>query len=230
MNDLKTELTTIYQRLFSFYGPRNWWPAESWFEVVIGTILTQSVTWNSVERSISQLKEHNLIDIDKISRMDETKLYPFIKTTRFYQRKANTIKNFCYLYQNEYENNIENMINTPINRIREDLLNLKGIGRETADSILLYALNKPIFVVDSYTKRIFYRYGYFHEKSPYRHIQCFFMKNIKKDILIYNDFHAQIVNLGNSVCRTNPKCLECPINRINKQIGCNYFLHDFDSN
>ncbi|MCE5298629.1 MAG: endonuclease III domain-containing protein [Methanoregulaceae archaeon] len=217
------KLLKIYQSLFSEYGSRYWWPADSRLEVIIGAILAQNVAWKNVEIAIGNLKTEGLLNSEKLYRSDVGSIAPLIRSSRFYNQKAIKIKNFMDFFYNDYNGNLEKMSQEETLLLRNKLLKIKGLGEETVDSILLYACNKPIFVVDAYTKRIFSRYGLVEEIANYSDLQFFFTKNLPQDIALYNDFHAQIVHLGNLICKKHPECGNCPIRKVGKNILCQYY-------
>ena len=219
---IKQQLLDIYTVLLGTYGHQNWWPADEPFEVIIGAILTQNVSWNNVEKAIANLKGANLLTPNKMHEVPTNELSVLIKPTRYYNQKAHKIKSFLDFLFEKYSGDFREMKNQKIGRIREELLGIKGFGKETVDSILLYALDYPIFVIDAYTKRIFERYGFFPESSSYEECQSFFMSDLPRDISLYNDFHAQIVILGKMVCKKNPSCEKCPIKRVKNDLQCSY--------
>jgi endonuclease III related protein len=216
------KLQKIYTVLLHEYGHRNWWPAETSFEVIIGAILTQNVSWKNVEIAINNLKEVKLLDAEKLYRSETDTIAPLIKSSRYYNQKAKKIKNFMDFFYTDYNGSLERMSLEESTLLRNKLLKIKGLGEETVDSILLYSCNKPIFVVDAYTKRIFSRFGLIEEMATYREIQHFFMENLPQDIVLFNDFHAQIVHLGNKICKTHPECTQCPIRKIDGTLKCRY--------
>jgi endonuclease-3 related protein len=206
-------LIDIFDALYSTFGPQHWWPAKSDFEVIVGAILTQSVSWVNVEKAIRNLKKESLLSIDAILEADEKSLAGLIKSTRFYNQKAAKLKNFCNYIKTRYTGDIYEMFKNDVLKIRQELLSIKGLGAETADSIILYAAKKPIFVVDSYTKRVFFRMGFFDDSIDYQSMQDFFMKHLPKDTKLYNEYHALIVKLGKDYCLSRqPKCEVCPLN------------------
>jgi len=218
----KKDLLKIYQCLYRHYGNRNWWPADSPFEVIIGAILTQNVSWPNAKKAINNLKSKNLLDAQRLNKSDATEIAPLIISSRYYNMKAQKIKNFLDFFFEDYNGDLISMSNDEMIPLRKKLLKIKGLGEETVDSILLYACGKPIFVVDAYTKRIFSRYGFVDENARYRDVQSFFMDNLPEDIELYNDFHAQVVHLGNLICKRQPECDKCPIKKINNKIKCRY--------
>lgn len=219
---VQNRLLTIYEILLCEQGFRHWWPSESPFETIIGAILTQNVAWVNAERAIKNLRNNDLLEPLKLYDTDIETISQLIVSSRFYNQKAKKIKNFVTFFIDNYNADLELMKNEDLITIKTELINIKGLGEETVDSILLYALNKPIFVIDAYTMRIFKRYGFLHNEKKYSEIQKFFMNNLPEDVSLFNDFHAQIVYLGNSICKKDPLCIKCPIKKINENFGCNY--------
>jgi len=209
---MKRRLNVFYQRLYAAFGKQYWWPAESAFEVMVGAILAQNTSWSNVEKAILALKKKQVLEPAKIHVMPERKLALLIKSAGYYNIKARRLKNFLKFYLENYNFSLNKFASQRLEVLRAKLLDVNGIGPETADSILLYALNKPIFVVDSYTKRIFSRHGLVKPDADYSQIQELFMQNLNKDQQFFNEYHALIVKLGKDFCRKNPKCSGCPLN------------------
>ncbi|RKY85052.1 hypothetical protein DRQ09_07790, partial [candidate division KSB1 bacterium] len=187
---LKKELISLFDKLLSSFGPRNWWPADSKFEVVIGAILAQNTAWKNVKKAISNIKNNNLMNPEKLYLIEENVLAEIVKTSGYFRQKAKKIKNFLKFFKEKYDFSFEKMALQKKDILRKELIGVWGIGEETADSILLYALNIPSFVVDSYTKRIFLRLGYFNKEPDYFQLKKFFEDNLPEDVYIYNEFHA----------------------------------------
>ncbi len=203
-------LMNIYKKLLNYYKKQNWWPAETRYEVVVGAILTQNTSWKNVEKAINNLKIANLIDEYKIYKINEDYLKSLIKPAGFYNIKAKRLKNITSFIIENYKST-ENMYlsDEPIDILRKKLLNVKGVGKETADTILLYALDRLSFVIDNYTKRMFVRLGFINNDYNYEKIKCFFEKNLPRDLEIYKEFHALIVQHCKTFCKKNPKCENC---------------------
>jgi len=190
----------------------NWWPGDSALEIMIGAILTQNTNWNNVTKAIKRLKSKDLLNVKSLINIDEQYLGQLIKSCGYYNLKAKRLKNFIRFFSQKYNGSTELMFSKNLLTLRGELLTVNGIGSETADSILLYAGEKPIFVVDAYTRRIFQRHKYISSEDNYEYIQQYFMKNLPRDYQLYNEFHAQIVMLGKSYCkRKNPNCQDCPL-------------------
>ena len=205
-------LLKIYNSLYDFFGPLNWWPGDTPFEIMVGAILTQNTAWRNVEKAINNLKKENLLEAQKLYYINPKKLAQLIKPSGYYNIKARRLKNFVNLFVNDFEGSTEKMFSGDSKELRKKLLKVNGIGPETADSILLYAGEKPFFVVDAYTKRIFSRHKLISKDSTYYQIQEFFIKNLDQDVKLFNEFHAQIVILGKTICTSrNPDCAKCPI-------------------
>ena len=205
------KLIKIYQKLYSSIGPRHWWPGDSPFEVIIGAILTQNTSWKNVEIAIRALKEKNLLDPLKLYGVGDKLLANTIKSSGFFNIKARRIKTFMsFLFEN-YQGSLEKMFSEGLTPLREKLLKINGIGPETADSILLYAGGKPIFVVDAYTKRILARHNLISKTASYSEIQELFMENLKKDAGMFNEYHALLVYTGKYFCKKRPNCENCPM-------------------
>jgi len=217
----------IYLLLYKKFNSQGWWPFtlenelhprhhgisprndRERFEIIIGAILTQNTNWKNVEKAIYNLNKESLADIKKIKKISHKKLASLIRPSGYYNQKAERLRIMAEFLS---RNPINRLMKVGIEKLREKLLKVKGIGPETADSILLYAFNKPIFVVDAYTKRIFQRIGY-KEKS-YEELQELFMSNLEKDTKLFNEYHALLVELGKNYCRKKPDCKECPLAKL----------------
>ena len=211
-NKTQDILEEIYQKLFSRFGKQHWWPAQTQFEVIVGAILTQNTNWANVEKAINNLKKNKLLAPKKLYLLPEKKLAAFIVSAGYYNIKAKRLKAFMGFFFKNYNGSVKKMASRDTVRLRRELLSVKGIGPETADSILLYALNKLVFVVDAYTKRIFSRHGFIHEDTDYHQVQDLFMQSMKKDIQLFNEYHALIVRLGKDFClKKKPRCEICPL-------------------
>ncbi|MFA5050228.1 MAG: endonuclease [Candidatus Micrarchaeia archaeon] len=180
------KIISHYRYLLKKYGKQGWWPADSNYEIVVGALLTQNTNWKNVEKAISNLKKEKVLIPKKILSINLEKLKKLIRPAGFYNQKASRLKELTKKYLKIKNKNLS------IEKLREELLSVKGIGPETADSIILYAFNKPIFVIDSYTKR-FCRYYSLFEGKTYDDYRLFFQSNLPKSAKIYNEFHALIV-------------------------------------
>lgn len=205
-------LSAIYKKLYSRFGPQYWWPADTPFEVMVGAVLTQNTSWQNVEKAIKNLKQNKLLEPQKLFRLPKRKLAGLIRPAGYFNIKAKRLKNFLDFFLLVYQGKVKKMAARDAFRLRQQLLSVNGIGPETADSILLYALAKPVFVVDAYTKRIFSRHRLIKEDADYAMVQDLFMRNIKKDVKMFNEYHALLVKLGKEFCLKNkPKCEICPL-------------------
>ena len=207
---MNPSLNQIYKIFFKAYGEQYWWPGDTPFEIAIGAILTQNVSWKNVETAIRNLKTEKLLSPKALYSAPDKKIAPLIRPTGYYNQKTKKINNFLKWFRN-YNFSFKRLERVDLPALRDELLSINGIGPETADSILLYALSKNIFVVDAYTRRIFSRLGKFSEKSTYHEIQNFFHGHFKGDTGDYNEYHALIVKHGKDICRTKPLCGECCI-------------------
>jgi endonuclease III related protein len=205
----RRQLRMIYEKLMLRYGPQHWWPADSPFEVIIGAILTQSAAWRNVEKAINNMKSSDALTIKKLRNMPLQDLAKLIRPSGYYNAKAKKLKAFISWLNENCDNDLEVLFNKDINDLREKLLSIHGIGEETADSIILYAAEKPIFVIDAYTKRIISRIGLLPVDAGYNTFQRFFMEKLKPEVYMFNEYHALLVCLGKQICRKNPLCKEC---------------------
>jgi endonuclease-3 related protein len=205
-------LIKIYKRLLENYGEQNWWPADSKLECAIGAILTQNTSWNNVEKAIINIKSVMDITIENLSVLSTNELSLLIRPSGFYKQKAKRIKRLIEFINNQYEGKIENMEHENLKSLRAGLLSINGIGPETADCILLYVVNKPIFVIDKYTYRLLYRHGFIVRETSYSEMQNLFMENLENRSGLFGEFHALIVEVGKNHCKKRAICEDCPIN------------------
>ncbi|MBN1283347.1 MAG: endonuclease III domain-containing protein [Proteobacteria bacterium] len=204
-----------FRLMLERFGPRGWWPGETPFEVMVGAILTQNTNWKNVEKAIANLKREGVLDPQELLDLSPARLASLIRPAGYFRVKAKRLRSFLKYFVENYEGNARKMAKRELPKLREELLAVNGIGPETADSILLYALKKPVFVIDAYTKRILSRHGLCAEEDTYDDLQALFMDRIEGDIPLYNEYHALIVETGKDYCRTNPRCEECPLNGWN---------------
>jgi len=214
---MRTLLIKIYRTLYRAYGPRHWWPGETPFEVMVGAILTQNTSWRNVEKAIQHLKEKGVLNNEGIHQLRKPQLASLIKSSGYYRIKADRLKAFVDFLFKEYSGKVEKMGRERLEVLRPKLLKVKGIGPETADSILLYGLRKPIFVVDAYTKRILSRHGMISKRTSYEETQKLFMDHLPLDERLFNEYHALFVHLGKTVCKKIPKCDICPLKGIEER-------------
>ncbi|HVN09548.1 MAG TPA: endonuclease III domain-containing protein [Patescibacteria group bacterium] len=208
----RPELEEYYRALHSAMGPQRWWPARTPFEVIVGAILTQNTAWTNVERAIANLRRERLLSPAALERVERRRLERLIRSSGYFRQKARKLKEFVRFLRREYGGSLARMFRTPTTELRERLLAVHGIGRETADSILLYAGGHGVFVVDAYTHRILTRHGLSHAKAGYEEVRALFEASLPRDPATYNEFHGLIVNVGKNWCRTRePRCHECPL-------------------
>lgn len=206
----------MYEALLAHFGPRHWWPAETPFEVIIGAILTQNTAWSNVEKAIDRLKKAHALAPDGLRRLTSTSeaFLEAIRPSGYYNIKAARIKAFLDMLSTRHGNDLERFLSLPTDTLREELLAVPGIGQETADSILLYAAGRPVFVIDAYTLRIMTRHGCFPEGTTYGEAQSFFMRHLPRDVPLFNEYHALLVAVGKQYCRPAPRCRGCPLESV----------------
>ena len=206
------QLEAIYDKLYRHFGPQSWWPGETPFEVIVGAILTQNTNWQNVAKAIDNLKKAKVLTPKKLHTLPQPRLAKLIRPSGYFNIKAKRLKEFLNFLFKNYNGSLKKMFSRPLEDLRKEILAVRGIGPETADSILLYAGGLPVFVVDAYTKRIFSRQKLLNEDTEYHQVQELFTRSLKKDVQLYNEYHALIVRLGKDFCKkTNPKCEICPI-------------------
>lgn len=211
---LKQLLPDIYQRLLGRFGPQHWWPADESFEVIVGAILTQSAAWGNVEKAIVNLRGVGALSPRALRELPRPKLAALIHPCGYYNAKALKLKAFALWLGNHYDDDLDRLFALDADDLRQQLLAVHGVGPETADSIILYAAGKPVFVIDAYTRRIISRLGLAPEKESYAAYQRFFMENLPSDAKLFNEYHALLVCLGKNVCRRRPLCAECCLGDI----------------
>lgn len=209
---ISRRLGRIYQKLYSCFGRQHWWPAQTPFEVMVGAILTQNTNWANVEKAIRNLKARRVLFPRGLYGLSEKQLAALIRPAGYYNVKAKRLRELLKFLFREYQGSVRKMFSVEAGHLRQQLLSVNGIGPETADSILLYALGKPVFVVDAYTRRVFSRHKFVSESAGYDQVQNLFMRNLKKNTLFFNEYHALIVKLGKDFCLKNkPRCAVCPL-------------------
>ena len=205
-------LQDLYHRLYDNYGPQQWWPANSMFEVIIGAILTQNTNWRNVEKAIDNLRNVGALDPVSIQKLPITQLETLIRPSGFFRQKTIRLQQFCTFLDSEFQGDLQQLFALPLPELRNILLAQNGIGPETADSIILYAANKPSFVVDTYTHRILQRIGLQSEEQRYEQTRSLFMDELPHETELFNEYHALIVRLAKDYCRKrNPLCEDCPL-------------------
>ena len=211
MNTPKT-LKEIYDKLLTRFGPQHWWPGETPFEVIIGAILTQNTNWSNVEKAIHNLKDAGLLSPEGLHKCALPRLATLIKPSGYFNVKAKRLKNFIDWLFESYEGDLTRLFVLETSILRAELLTVKGIGPETADSIVLYAAGKPTFVCDAYTYRIMLRHRFIPEETGYDELKALFEDTLPRDAKLFNEYHALLVRLGKTYCKkTKPLCPECPL-------------------
>jgi endonuclease-3 related protein len=207
-----TILSDIYQILYRAFGPQHWWPGDTPFEIAVGAILTQNTNWGNVEKAIRNLKAHNVLSSKALHEIPAKKLAAMIRPAGYFNVKSTRLKAFITFLIHTYQGSMSPMKNEDTDILREKLLAVNGIGPETADSILLYALEKPVFVIDAYTKRVLSRHGIAEHDKSYEAFQDLFHSSLEKNIQMFNEFHALLVKVGKVYCkRKKPLCDRCPL-------------------
>ncbi len=210
----KPILKHIFDALFTYYGPQYWWPGESPFEIAVGAILTQNTNWRNVEIAIVSLKKQRCLSPEEIYHISSAKLGKLIRSAGFYNIKAKRLKEFVLFLMDNYDGEIPKMKRRRVNVLRRELLAVRGIGPETCDSILLYAVEKPVFMVDAYTRRILLRHDLIAENATYDEVKGLFEANLKRGVKLFKEYHALLVRLAKDRCRAKkPICDGCPLEK-----------------
>jgi len=216
-------LTEIYQLLFQRFGPQHWWPGQTQFEIITGAILTQNTNWGNVEKAIVNLRAAELLTPKKLHDIKVSSLAELIRPAGYYNIKAKRLKNFAnWLFEN-YNGQLKELEKADTERLRTELLAVKGIGRETADSILLYALNRCVFVVDAYTARVVFRHELIGPGAGYEEIRELFESNLPGETKLFNEYHALLVRVGKEFCRPKARCSGCPLEKVSHNPDIEYF-------
>jgi endonuclease-3 related protein len=209
------KISLLYTILLQHYGPQGWWPGDTPLEVAVGAILTQNTNWQNVALAIDRLKQAGLLAARALYELPEAALAVHIRPAGYYNIKARRLKNFLDFLFAGYGGSLESLAAAPWPRLRSELLAVKGIGPETADSILLYALEKPAFVVDAYTFRILSRHNLAPDPCSYEELQAIFTAALPPDPALYQEYHALLVRTGKDCCRPRPRCAACPLAGFN---------------
>ena len=201
----------VFELLSRHYGPQHWWPGESPLEVMVGAVLVQNTNWKNVERAIEQLREANMMQPERMLALDVAELEELIRPAGYFRVKAKRLRSLMEFFTDEYGGSIDALRAADQQTLREQLLAVHGIGFETADAILLYALDKPAMVVDTYTHRVFARHGWVSYETDYHQLQEHLASELPEDTQIYNELHALLVQVGKEHCRKTPRCESCPL-------------------
>lgn len=209
-----SRLAEIHDRLLAAYGPQRWWPGDTHFEIIAGAILTQSASWANVEKALANLKAAAALSPAGMHRLPEEEVARLIRPSGYYNAKARKLKAFVALLFKRFDGDLDRMLASPADELRAALLGTHGIGPETADSILLYAASRPVFVIDAYTRRTFRRLGFAPASDTYDAWQHLFTTALPPHAALFNEYHALIVRHGKDVCRKRPRCTECVLNDV----------------
>lgn len=208
---MRKTLTEIYQLLHDAFGPQHWWPGETRLEIIVGAILTQNTNWKNVEKAIVNLKSAVCLNAEVLHGMGPAQLAELIRPAGYYNIKAKRLKNLVDWLFDSYGGDVAGLESVATGQLREQLLAIKGVGRETADSILLYALDRPVFVVDAYTARVAVRHGLIEPDADYEQLRQLFESNLPEDVGLFNEYHALLVRAGKEFCKTKARCPGCPL-------------------
>jgi endonuclease-3 related protein len=207
----------MYRRLEAAYGDQRWWPGETAFEIAVGAILTQNTAWSNVEKALANLRNENLLEPEKLYRLAASEIAPLIKSAGYYNVKAGRLRAFLEFLMSEYGGDLAALARDGVVTARAKLLAVRGVGPETADSILLYACGLPTFVVDAYTYRVLRRHGLADEEATYDELKETFEVNVEAEVALYKQFHALLVRVGRERCRRGePLCAGCPLEGFNE--------------
>jgi len=210
----RQQLLAFYDTLLDHFGRQNWWPGQTPFEVMVGAILTQNTNWQNVAKAIANLKQADLLDPHRLAQLDHERLAALIKPAGYFNIKAQRLHNFLTWFIDRFNGDVESAKQLDTESLRAELLSINGVGRETADSILLYGLGKLIFVVDTYTCRVLWRHHLLDESMEYDYVQELFTDALPADLIMYNEYHALLVALGKTYCRVRPNCSACPLRKF----------------
>ena len=221
MSNLKSEvhslsgerLVEMFDLLLKGFGPQNWWPADTELEMMVGAVLTQNTNWKNVEKAIQNLKRKGMLSVDALHSLPTNEVAQEIRPAGYFNIKAKRLKNLIQFIMEQYEGTISLFLEEGTQSLREGLLSVNGVGPETADSILLYAARRPIFVIDTYTHRILSRHGMIDEEVGYYELQELFMDHLPDNADFFGEFHALIVRAGKDCCRKKPLCSQCPLEK-----------------
>jgi endonuclease III related protein len=201
----------MYDAMFERFGHQGWWPGDGPLEICVGAILTQNTNWANVEKALDNLRNAGAMSVAAINEMDHDALAELIRPAGYFNIKAKRLKNFIACVSASCDDDIGAFLSRSVLALQEELMPINGIGRETADSIILYAAQRPTFVIDRYTCRILVRHGLIHPEDDYEQVKDIFESYLPEDLDLWKDYHAQIVAVGKEFCRPKPKCAGCPL-------------------
>ncbi|NIA15339.1 MAG: endonuclease III domain-containing protein [Nitrospiraceae bacterium] len=211
---MQRSLADMYRLMSEHFGPTHWWPGDSPFEIAVGAILTQNTAWTNVERAIANLKRAKLLSPRKILDCPADALEEALTPSGYFRVKAKRLRHFCDYLVTGHRGSVKRMAQLPRDELRAELLQVNGIGPETADDILLYACDHVVFVVDAYTRRILSRHGLVDPGIGYEDLRALFERHVPPDLRIYQEYHGLIVFIGKEFCRRKPNCAECPLHSL----------------
>lgn len=209
----------VYRRLLDALGPQYWWPGDSPLEVMVGAVLVQNTAWKNVERAIDNLRDANLLTLQGLHSASSEELQDLIRPAGYFRLKTKRLQSLIQFVADNFDFSLDAMRDADARDLREQLLRVHGVGPETADSILLYALEKPVMVVDTYTHRVFARHGWIGYDADYHQLQQQLIDELPEDTAIYNELHALLVNVGHHYCCKTPRCEECPLCEMLPECG-----------
>lgn len=209
---MKRRLLAVFRRLHGAHGPQSWWPGDTRFEIMVGAVLTQNTAWTNVEKAIANLKAANALTPQAIANAPHRRLAAWLRPSGYFNVKARRLRAFCcWLVEQGGEHRLARL---STDRLRAAMLGVHGIGPETADDILLYAFDRPVFVIDAYTRRLFHRLGVIDGGEPYEALRELFESRLDRDVPLFNEYHALIVAHAKDVCRPRPRCEGCCLRKL----------------
>lgn len=211
---LQRHLLEVYDRLLAHYGPQGWWPGDGALEVMVGAILTQNTNWRNVEQALGNLKAAEVLTSAALRAITLSELERLVRPSGFFRAKASKLKALVDHLTHRWQGDLPRLFALPVESMRAELLSIKGIGPETADSIILYAAHKPVFVIDAYTCRIVDRVGLAPTEQSYAAYQGLFQEHLPRNVPLYNEYHALLVRHGKQTCRPAPRCSLCPLRSV----------------
>lgn len=201
--------------MLNAFGPLRWWPGETREEIIVGAVLTQNTSWRNVEKAIVNLRNANALEFETICELPREELAELIRPSGYFNLKARRLKAVCRYFLERCDGDLDGLGAIETTTLRDELLDVYGVGPETADSILLYALERRVFVIDAYTLRIGRRHGWFPDDTKYEEARAFFERSLDGSVALYNEYHALLVRVGATTCKPTPRCEECPLNHQN---------------